>query len=136
MRISSILFVLIITLNAVQGTEPASLHYLVREPKIKSVQTPVIILLHGVGSNELDLFSFANSIPDNYLVISARAPIRLATNSFAWYRVDFSSGRPTYDFKETEKSLQTLIAFIEEIKRNLLRAINNFFYADSAREPS
>lgn len=117
MRLLSTLFLIIMTMSTVQATESTPLHYLVREPKSPSAQTPVIILLHGVGSNEQDLFSFANRLPENYLVISARAPIRLATNSYAWYRVDFSTGKPTYDFKETEKSLQTLIAFTEEIKR-------------------
>jgi len=40
-----------------------------------------------------NLFSFADKLPDNYLVISARAPIVLGTNSFAWYQVDFSVGK-------------------------------------------
>jgi phospholipase/carboxylesterase len=37
-----------------------SLHYLVREPKIKLEKNPALVLLHGYGSNEEDLFSFAS----------------------------------------------------------------------------
>lgn len=92
------------------------LQYLVREPKIKSEQPPVLILLHGVGSNEADLFSFANQLPEKYLVISARAPIRTGGNSFAWYQVDFSSGKPVFNFQQEEESRSTLIRFISQIK--------------------
>ena len=92
------------------------LHYLVREPKIKSEHPPVLILLHGVGSNEKDLFSFANQLPDKYLVISARAPISLGGNSFAWFQVDFSIGKPVFNFQQEEESRATLIKFISQIK--------------------
>jgi phospholipase/carboxylesterase len=92
------------------------LHYLVRDPKIKSEHPPVLILLHGVGSNEEDLFSFANQLPEKYLVVSARAPISLGGNSFAWYQVDFSSGKPVFNFQQEEESRAKLINFISRIK--------------------
>lgn len=95
----------------------ASLHYLVREPIVKSAKTPVIILLHGVGSNEKDLFSLANRLPDHFLVISARAPIRLGENSFAWYQVDFSTGKPVFNVEQQENSRAILIRFIDQIKQ-------------------
>ena len=41
-------------------TIPTVLQYVVRQPKIKTGNVPLIILLHGVGGNELDLFSFAD----------------------------------------------------------------------------
>lgn len=43
----------------------AVLHYLVWEPRIKSAKNKAIILLHGVGSNEQDLFGLADQLPDN-----------------------------------------------------------------------
>jgi len=92
------------------------LQYLVRDPKIKSEHPPVLILLHGVGSNEDDLFSFANQLPEKYLVISARAPISLGGNSFAWYQVDFSTGKPVFNFQQEENSRATLMKFIKQIK--------------------
>ena len=39
-----------------------SLEYLIREPKVTLEKNPVIVLLHGYGSNEADLFSFAISL--------------------------------------------------------------------------
>ena len=46
------------------------LQYLVRESKVKPQKRKAIILLHGVGINEQDLFSFDNQLPDNFIVIS------------------------------------------------------------------
>lgn len=52
-----------------------SLNYLVRAPKIKSDNPPLLLLLHGVGGNEQNIFSFAKVLPDEFLVVSARGPL-------------------------------------------------------------
>jgi phospholipase/carboxylesterase len=93
-----------------------SLTYLVREPKVSVDKPPLLILLHGVGSNEKDLFSFAPYLPNKFLVISARAPIVLGPSSFAWYQVDFSSGKPVYNQEQERKSREMILTFIEELK--------------------
>lgn len=93
------------------------LHYLVREAKLQNEKTPLVILLHGVGSNEKDLFSFANQLPGNYLVVSARAPFELGRDSYAWYEVDFSSGKPVINKEKAEMSRKIIIDFIEELKK-------------------
>jgi phospholipase/carboxylesterase len=92
------------------------LHYLVKHPKTESSETPLLILLHGVGSNEKDLFSFASQIPDNFLVISARAPFELGDGRYAWYEVDFSSGKPVVNNDKAEQSRKTIIQFIAQLK--------------------
>ncbi len=89
--------------------------YVVREPKIASEHPPVIFLLHGLGSNETDLFSIAAQLPDRYLVICVRAPRDLGGNRYAWYRVDFSTGKPVYDFSEAEESVTLLGALMREV---------------------
>lgn len=94
-----------------------SLTYLVREPKVSANKPPLLILLHGVGSNEKDLFSFAPHLPDKFLVISARAPIVLGPSSFAWYQVDFSSGKPVYNQAQENKSREVILTFIDELKQ-------------------
>lgn len=96
--------------------EETLLHYIVREPKIKQDNPPLLILLHGVGSNEKDLFSFADQLPDNYLVISARAPYEISPGSYAWYEVDFSSGKPVINKEKAEKSRSILVQFINQLK--------------------
>ncbi len=91
------------------------LHYLVRGPKVANAQPPLLLLLHGVGSNEADLFSFADQLPDEYLVVSARAPITLGPESYAWYQVDFSTGTPVFNAQQAEEARTTIIAFIGEL---------------------
>jgi phospholipase/carboxylesterase len=81
-----------------------SLQYLIREPKVKSVHPPLLILLHGVGGKKEDLFSFVNQLPDKYLVISVQAPI------------DFSTGKPVFNCEQEENSRKNIIHFIEELK--------------------
>ena len=61
----------------------------VKLPKLSTGKNPLVILLHGVGSNEQHLFSFANYFPENFIVISARAPFTLAPNKYAWFEVPF-----------------------------------------------
>lgn len=103
------------TMNTSVINKP-SLTYLVREPKVKIEKPPLIILLHGVGSNENDLFSFANQLPDKYLVVAARAPLVVGPSNFAWYEVDFSTGKPVYNQQQEATSRKIILQFIDELK--------------------
>ena len=47
-----------------------SLHHIIRESSIKE-NAPVIFLFHGYGSDENDLFSFAQELPKELFIISA-----------------------------------------------------------------
>lgn len=117
MHTSYFISLLAIALPSSLSAQPKdkSLHYLVRQPVIASAKPPVLIMLHGVGSNEADLFSFADRIPGEYLVISARAPNTLGPDSYAWYQVDFSTGKPVFNQEQAEQSRIKLISFIEEL---------------------
>lgn len=108
--------IVIITMNFKIKDVPSALHYLVKHPKIENNKTPLIILLHGVGSNEKDLFSFADQLPDNFMVVSARAPFEIGHDSYAWYEVNFSDGKPVISKEKAEKSKNTIIQFIDELK--------------------
>jgi len=68
-----------------------SLQYIVREPNTQSNNTSLLILLHGYGSNEEDLFSFATELPEDLLIVSARAPQSLGFGSYAWYTINFTA---------------------------------------------
>lgn len=96
-----------------------SLHHVVREPKVKKDKNPMLLLLHGYGSNEEDLFSFANELPDQYYVISARAPYDMMYNSFAWYAINFDADENKFSNLEEAQSSRVLIAtFIDEVVQN------------------
>jgi len=96
-----------------------SLHHLVREPKIKLEKNPLLLLLHGYGSNEEDLFSFESELPDNYFVISVRAPYDLQFGSYAWYSINFDADENKFSDHEQAKKSRDLIAnFIDELTDN------------------
>ncbi len=80
---------------------------------------PLLVLLHGVGSNEQDLFSFADKIPSKYHVVSLRAPFVLAESSFGWYQVDFKNGKPHINAEQANDSRLKLIHFLETLKSEI-----------------
>lgn len=96
-----------------------TLHHLVREPKIKNDKNPLLLLLHGYGSNEEDLFSFANELPDEYFVISARAPYDMMYGSYAWYAINFDADENKFsDIGQAQKSRDIIANFIDELVLN------------------
>lgn len=94
-----------------------SLEYLIRQPKTPQSNPPLLIMLHGYGSNEQDLFSFADELPEELLIISARAPLSLGFGSYAWYTIHFdaASSDKFSDIPEAKKALKKIDQFINEI---------------------
>ena len=93
-----------------------SLHYLIREPKIKLDKNPLLLLLHGYGSNEEDLFSFASELPEEYFVVSAQAPYPLMYGSYAWYAINFEADDTKFsDVNQAKQSRDLLVDFIDEL---------------------
>ncbi|MEC4004957.1 alpha/beta fold hydrolase [Flavobacterium sp. SUN052] len=96
-----------------------TLHHLVREPKIKLDKNPLLLLLHGYGSNEEDLFSFASELPDEYYVISARAPFDMQYGSYAWYAINFDADENKFsDINQAQESRDIIANFIDELVAN------------------
>ncbi len=90
------------------------LEYLVRESTIEN--PPLLILLHGYGSNEQDLFSFAAELPKELLIISARAPLTLGFGSHAWYSINFDANNGKFsNLEEARKSIEKIENFIDTI---------------------
>ena len=95
----------------------SDLHYLVREPKKSVENPPLLILLHGYGSNEQDLFSFAEELPDEFLIISAQAPNSMGFGAYAWYAINFDDVNGKFsDLKQAKESVDKIAVFIDEIK--------------------
>ena len=96
-----------------------SLYHLVREPKIIKDKNPLLLLLHGYGSNEEDLFSFASELPEEYYVISVRAPYDMMYGSYAWYAINFDADENKFSDHEQARESRDLIAnFIDELVAN------------------
>ncbi|MDH5415430.1 MAG: alpha/beta hydrolase-fold protein [Flavobacteriaceae bacterium] len=105
-----------------------SLEYLVRQPKISIQKPPLLILLHGFGSNEQDLFSFADELPAELLIISARAPLSMGFGSYAWYTIHFENTDGKFsDIPEALKARDMIANFIDEVIDNYEVDTNNIF---------
>jgi phospholipase/carboxylesterase len=96
----------------------SDLHYIVRTPKIATENPPLLILLHGYGSNEEDLFSFADELPDTLLIVSPQAPLSMGFGSYAWYTINFDEINGKFsDLVEAKKSINKIAVFIDSIKK-------------------
>ena len=93
-----------------------SLHHVTRAPLAgDDERPPILLLLHGVGSNELDLFGLASYLDPRFLVVSARAPITLGPDQYAWFPVQFLPTGPVADFEAAERSRALVLGFLDEL---------------------
>ncbi len=72
------------------GSIPASdghiqLSYLHRPAAADEARPWLLVLMHGVGSNEDDLFGLAEFVPPAFHVASLRGPFELGPGSHAWF---------------------------------------------------
>ena len=95
-----------------------ALHHIIREAKTTAKKAPVIILLHGYGSNEEDLFSFAAELPEELFVISARAPRDLPPYGYSWYDIHYTPTEKISDDEQAIESRDLVAQFIDEVVKN------------------
>ena len=75
-------------------------------------QYPLIIALHGHGSNEHDLISLASHLQKDLLWVSGRGPSTYDENAYDWYKFN-QPGIP--EPIEIAKAIKTLNTFIAEL---------------------
>jgi phospholipase/carboxylesterase len=82
------------------------MNYLIQKPETQQDKYPLLILLHGYGSNEEDLFSFAKELPKNSYIISLQAPHFLMYGAYAWYAINFDSDENKFsDITQAKESV-------------------------------
>jgi phospholipase/carboxylesterase len=92
-----------------------SLHYLMRPPRQQTESPPLLLLLHGVGSDERDLFGLSSMLDERFLVISPRAPIALPQGGFGWYPLHFTAHGPVIEVDAALESQTKLNQFLNEV---------------------
>ncbi|MGS4344141.1 alpha/beta hydrolase [Myroides odoratus] len=93
-----------------------SIPYLIQEPKVKKDKNPLILLLHGYGSNEEDLFSFASELPEDYYIVSAQAPYPVPPYGYAWYAIHFDADANKFsDDQQAIESRDLIVRFLDEL---------------------
>jgi len=84
---------------------------------------PCLVLLHGRGSNEQDLFGLVPQLPKRPLVLSVRAPNPFGWGGYFWYDFTGEQGRP--DESTLNSSLDQL--------RELLVALPEKYQVDASQ---
>ncbi|MFK8046693.1 MAG: alpha/beta hydrolase [Crocinitomicaceae bacterium] len=102
-----------------------SLNFDIRPAKDNVKNAPLLVLLHGYGSNKSDLFSIAEQVPENWIVISLNAPLIINKTQFKWYNVEMMDGKITLNFDDLQNSLERIEATIAKIVKQ--------FKVDSSR---
>jgi len=76
---------------------------------------PLVIFLHGSGSNEQDLFALKDELPQHYNYLSARAPKTMEPGRYQWFAKE---GEGAYDGNgaDLKASGQLLLDFIEKAR--------------------
>ena len=90
------------------------LQYISR-PSTLDKNAPLLIMCHGYGSDENDLFSFTSELPEELYIISIRAPYPMQPYGNAWYTINFDAQQNKWNDIEQAKGSRDLIAdFIDE----------------------
>jgi phospholipase/carboxylesterase len=94
--------------------------------EVHQEKIPTIIMLHGYGSDENDLFSFSSELPKDFMIISLKAPLSMHPYGNAWYNIYFD--HPSGKFSDDEqaiKSRELIVNCIDEIVEKYKADENN-----------
>jgi phospholipase/carboxylesterase len=90
-----------------------NLHYISRPSSLKE-NAPLLIMCHGYGSDENDLFSFASELPEELFIISLRAPYAMQPYGNAWYAINFDAEKGKWsDNEQAKQSVNLISEFID-----------------------
>ena len=91
-----------------------SLHHVLRKSNLTE-NAPLLIMFHGYGSDENDLFSFASELPEELFIISVKAPYPMQPYGNAWYAINFDADKGKWSDNEQAIMSRDLISkFIDE----------------------
>lgn len=91
-------------------------YFVERRPQNINSETQLLIMLHGYGSNEQDLFSFVEDLPQDWWVISLRAPKEAQLGGFSWFDLNLNDIHHFFEKSEVTNVLQSLMKFIKKIR--------------------
>lgn len=103
------------TISGLQTDAKLGLSFRLRQP-LPAHPGKCVILLHGVGGNEMNLLDLAAGLDTETLVIFPRAPLQMGPQQFAWFRAMFTSAGPSIVAEEAEQSRAVLIHFVQQVQ--------------------
>lgn len=73
---------------------------------------PLLVLLHGYGANEADLFGLADQLPDEFVVASVRAPLVMGPG-FTWFPL---TGSLDYSFDAVKAATEYVLDWLDGVR--------------------
>lgn len=109
------LFALMLTLVAGAAQADTTLHTDLPLSYLEQTQgdarnQPLVIFLHGFGSNEQDLFGIKDALPSTWTYLSARAPMPVDPQGYRWFTKTPGDG----DYDGVSADLQSSARLIED----------------------
>lgn len=83
-----------------------------RAPRQASDRPPLLLLLHGYGSNEHDLVGLADWLDPRFRLVSVRAPLDLDMGGHAWFGIEFTPVAMVMDVEEGFRSRDRLLEWL------------------------
>lgn len=78
---------------------------------------PMLVMLHGYGANEDDLFALAPYLDERLLVVCPRAPVMLMPGSYGWFEIAFTAAGIAYDPYAARLGRSVAAEFVAEAVR-------------------
>lgn len=93
------------------------LHYIFQAAQGNKENAPLVVMIHGYGSHENDLFGLKDYLSPHAHYLSFRAPMNLGFGGFAWYPINFDNmGNKESDTIKAAESRDLLMRCIKEFK--------------------
>lgn len=127
-RMKNCLVFLFLSFQIFAQTVKTDLVYLVNQPFQKTEKPPVLIMLHGYGSNEKDVANMQWLFDHRFLTFSLRGPNPVPNAGFCWYGLEFLPNKKfKYDYNQVSLSCNKVISFIREACKAYNADSNNVY---------
>lgn len=107
--------------STIPSSSGQSLLSFLHRPAASGVAAPwLLVLMHGVGSNEQDLFGLADDVPPQFHVVSLRGPFTLGPGSYAWFQFSVArDGSRSIDSAQEAASRAAIVQTVQALAAQL-----------------
>ena len=102
------------------------LHYVEAQPLVETESPPLLVLLHGYGSDENDLMTISSLLDSRFRVVSVRAPIGLAQGGYAWFPIENTESGLAVRFEHAEAARAQLCNLLVDLQKKYNETMPTF----------
>jgi phospholipase/carboxylesterase len=114
---SDLLFLGLLLCTASISFAQAGYYFQEKAPVGNNPNAPLILLLHGMGADEKDLWFIADKLPSHCRVVSLRAPHNHEGGGYRWFRIQYTHEGKVIDYNQALQSRQMIINFLESFQQ-------------------